>query len=137
LALAAIYYSPLQTLYWYDKPEHSADEPELEFWRRIPVSWDESRVLHGMPGQYVTMARRNGDDWYVGTITNNESRELKIPLDFLPKGRQYLATIYADDPRVSTKTKVGLRTMKVDSRTAIDARLLASGGQAIWLRPAR
>jgi hypothetical protein len=137
LALAAIYYSPLQTLYWYDKPEHSNNEPELEFWDRIPVTWDETRVLHGRPGQFITTARRKGAEWFVGTITNNESRELKIALDFLQEGKTYLATIYADDPLASTKTKVGVRTIKADSTTVIDAKLLASGGQAIWLRPAQ
>jgi hypothetical protein len=137
LALAAIYYSPLQTLYWYDKPEMSHNEPELEFWDRIPVTWDETRVLHGRPGEFITTARRKGAEWFVGTITNNESRALKIALDFLQEGKSYLATIYADDPLASTSTKVGIRTIKVDSRSVVDTKLLASGGQAIWLRPLR
>lgn len=137
LALAAIYYSPLQTLYWYDKPEFSSDEPELEFWDNIPVTWDESRILQGTPGQFITTARRKGAEWFVGTITNNDARNLKIPLDFLEKGKKYQATIYADDPRAPTKTKVGLRKIEVNSKTVIEASLLASGGQAIWLRPAK
>ncbi|SFU56398.1 alpha-glucosidase [Pseudoduganella namucuonensis] len=137
LALAAIYYSPLQTLYWYDKPEMSDHGPELEFWDRIPATWDETRVPQGQPGQFVTTARRKGAEWFVGTITNNDSRKLKIKLDFLDKGRQYVAHIYADDPALDTKTKVAVRKMKVDSTTVIDASLLASGGQAIWLRPAQ
>jgi alpha-glucosidase len=136
LALAAIYYSPLQTLYWYDKPAGSHDEPELEFWDRIPTTWDETRVLQGAPGQFITTARRHGDQWFVGTITNTASRKLKVALDFLAPGKQYLATIYADDPAAPTRTKVGLRTLRVDAHTVIDAPLAASGGQAIWLRPA-
>jgi hypothetical protein len=136
LALAAIYFSPLQTLYWYDRPAQSADEPELAFWDKIPASWDETRMLQGAPGQFVSTARRKGDEWFVGTITNNESRQLHVKLDFLPPGKQYVATIYADDPAAATKTKVGLRTIKVRAGSVIDAPLLASGGQAIWLRPA-
>lgn len=137
LALAAIYYSPLQTLYWYDKPSDSQHEPELEFWDRIPTTWDETKVLQGRPGEFVSIARRKGEQWFVGSITNNDGRKLRLALDFLAPGKEYLATIYADDPKVSTKTKVGLRTIKVNAKTTIDAPLMASGGQAIWLRPAK
>jgi hypothetical protein len=137
LALAAIYYSPLQTLYWYDRPDMSADEPELEFWDKIPASWDETRVIDGRPGEFVTTARRKGEDWFVGTITSNEGRSLKLKLDFLAKGKQYIASIYADDRAAPTKTKVGIKRRKVDAGTVIDTPLQASGGQAIWLTPVK
>jgi alpha-glucosidase len=135
LALAAIYYSPLQTLYWYDKPEHSRHEPELEFWDRIPTTWDDTRILAGRPGEFVSTARRKGEEWFVGTITNTEARTLKISLSFLKPGQRYAATIYADDPKAATSTRVGMRTINVDSRTVLDAPLQASGGQAVWIRP--
>ena len=135
LALAAIYYSPLQTLYWYDRPDMSRDEPELAFWDRIPTSWDDSKLVQGYPGQFVTTARRKGADWFVGTITNNDARQLKVRLDFLDQGKRYRATVYEDDKTAPTATKVGLRTVSVDSTSVIDANLLPSGGQAIWLTP--
>lgn len=135
LALAAVYYSPLQTLYWYDKPEMSHDEPELAFWDRIPTSWDDSKVLQGAPGQYVATARRKGDDWFVGVITNNDARRVALKLDFLEPGKKYTATIYEDDSAAPTATKVGIRTLQVDAGSVIDASLLPSGGQAIWLTP--
>jgi alpha-glucosidase len=135
LALAVIYYSPLQTLYWYDKPERSHDEPELAFWDRIPTTWDETRVLDGAPGRDVTIARRKGDEWFVGSITNNDARRIPLRLDFLPKGKRYEATIYADDPAAPTATKVGIRTRTVDAATVLQLDLPASGGQALWLRP--
>jgi hypothetical protein len=134
LALAVVYYSPLQTLYWYDRPEMSQDEPELAFWDRIPTVWDETRVLDGAPGQSVTMARRSGDDWYIGSITNNEARTVPLALDFLPAGRRFEATIYADDAKATTRTKVGIRKQIVDARTMLKLALQASGGQALWLR---
>ena len=133
LAMAAVYYSPLQTLYWYDKPALSKDEPELEFWDKIPTTWDETQVIQGTPGQYVTTARRKGNDWFVGTLTNNDARNLKISLSFLPRGKMYMATIYSDDPAVQSATKVGIIKKKVDYKTVVDAKLLPSGGQAIWL----
>ena len=135
LALAAIYYSPLQTLYWYDKPEMSANEPELEFWDRIPTTWDDSKLLQGAPGQFVSTARRKGQDWFVGTITNNEARKASVKLDFLEPGRSYTATIYADDAAAPTKTKVGVSKRRVNADSVIEAELPPSGGQAIWLTP--
>jgi alpha-glucosidase len=134
LALAAIYYSPIQTLFWYDKPAMSNDEPELEFWNRISTTWDETRVLQGEPGQFITTARRRGNDWFVGTITNNEARTLKVPLNFLQKGRKYTASIYSDDSTVATKTKVRIDRIKVNASTVLDMRLIASGGQAVWIK---
>ena len=135
LALAVIYYSPLQTLYWYDKPEMSHDEPELEFWDRIPTTWDETRVLEGRPGQSVSIARRKGEQWFLGSITNTASRVVDLSLSFLPKGRRYVATTYFDDPNATTRTKVGIRTQTVDADTVWQINMSASGGQATWLRP--
>ena len=135
LAMAAIYYSPIQTLFWYDKPAQSNDEPELEFWDRIPTTWDETRVLDGTPGEYVSTARRSGNEWFVGTITNNDARDLKLSFAFLPKGKEYMATIYSDDDNATTKTKVGIEKMKVNASTVLAVKLKASGGQAIYLTP--
>jgi alpha-glucosidase len=136
LALAVVYYSPLQTLYWYDRPERSHDEPELAFWDRIPTTWDETRVLDGAPGRDVTIARRSGNEWFVGSITNNDARRVKLRLDFLPPGQRYEATIYADDAAAPMATHVGIRQRTVDAGTVLELLLPASGGQALWLRPA-
>ena len=135
LAMAAIYYSPIQTLFWYDKPAQSNDEPELEFWDMIPTTWDETKVLDGTPGEYVSTARRSGNEWFVGTITNNDARDLKLSFAFLPKGKEYIATIYGDDDNATTKTKVGIEKVKVNASTIIDIKLKVSGGQAIYLTP--
>jgi len=134
LALAAIYYSPIQTLYWYDKPAMSKDEPELEFWDNIPTTWDETRMLQGIPGQYVTTARRSGEQWFVGSITNTDSRSIDLSFDFLPKGKKYIATFYSDDDGATTATKVKLETKEITSATKLKVVLKASGGQAIWIR---
>lgn len=135
LALAAVYYSPLLTLFWYDKPAAYHDEPEVEFFEKIPTNWDETKVIEGQPGEYVTIARRRGDDWFLGTITNDSARRMKIALDFLPKGKKYIATIYSDDPSVTTATHVRRTQRKVDASTALSVELSPSGGQAIWITP--
>lgn len=135
LALAAIYYSPIQTLFWYDKPSDDDNEPELQFWKKIPTTWDETKVIQGEPGKYITTARRKGNDWFVGTITNDDARTLKLPFDFLQKGKKYMATFYSDDSTMTTKTKVRISQKLVDASTVINMNLIASGGEAIWLTP--
>lgn len=137
LALAAIYYSPLQTLYWYDKPGLSNGEPELEFWDHIPVTWDETHVLQGAPGEYVSIARRKGEEWFLGTITNNAARALRLSFDFLPKGKTFIAKIYSDDASITTRTKVKVEQQKVSASTVLDLKLPASGGHAVWLYPVK
>lgn len=133
LALAAIYYSPLQTLYWYDKPSAEHNEPELEFWDKIPTTWDETKVIQGTPGQYITTARRRGTDWFVGTITNNDARQVKLELKFLEPGKKYKAKIYSDDSSVNTATHVKVSMQTVTSKTVLNISLLPSGGEAISL----
>lgn len=133
LALAAIYYSPLQTLYWYDKPSAEHNEPELEFWDKIPTTWDETKVIQGTPGQYITTARRRGTDWFVGTITNNDARQVKLELKFLEPGKKYKAKIYSDDPSVNTATHVKVSMQMITSKTVLNISMQPSGGEAISL----
>jgi alpha-glucosidase len=133
LALSVVYYSPLQFLYWYDQPSAYQGEPEIEFFDKVKTVWDDTKVLDGAIGEYVVTARRSGNNWFVGAITNNEGRKLKIPLDFLEKGAKYTAKIYYDDTSATTRTKVGIKTLKVNSKTILEADLLPSGGQAILI----
>ncbi|MHA4808403.1 glycoside hydrolase family 97 protein [Flavitalea flava] len=137
LALAAIFYSPLQFLYWYDLPSDSQNEPELEYFDHISTVWDDTKVMGGVIGQYITVARRKGEDWFVGTVTNTDARSLSLPLIFLTSGKKYEASIYYDDPASKVRTKVSIKRLKVDSSTVLDTHLIASGGQAIWIRPAK
>jgi alpha-glucosidase len=130
-----ISYSPLQSVFWYDKPALYGGEPEIEFFEKVPTVWDETKVIHDAIGEYVTIARRSGDDWFVGTISNNDGRNLKLPLDFLPKGKNYTAHIYSDDPTVQTKTQVRVTTQKVKAGQSLDMKLLPRGGQAVWITP--
>ena len=135
LAMAVVYYSPLQYMYWYDKPSDSRDEPELEFFDKVPTVWNDTKVVHGKVGEYITIARRSGEEWFVGTMTNNDARKLEIPLDFLTEGQKYAAHIYYDDPKQVTRTKVGIKTLTVTNKSVIEADLQASGGQAVWIEP--
>ena len=135
LALPVIYYSPLQYMFWYDTPDKYEGEPEIEFWDALPTVWDDTKVLAGEIGKYVSVARRSGQNWFLGTITNTDARELKLRLSFLDKHRDYEAVIYADDPTVNTRTHVGIQKIKVNDTTELIVKLPASGGQAVLIRP--
>ncbi|MFI5130203.1 MAG: glycoside hydrolase family 97 N-terminal domain-containing protein [Chitinophagales bacterium] len=136
LAISVVFYSPLQFMYWYDKPEDSKDEPELEFFDHVSTVWDDTKVIDGEIAKHITVARRKGEEWFVGTITNNDARELKVPLNFLTPGKKYEASIYYDDANSKVRTKVSIKRIKVNASTVLDTKLIASGGQAIWIRPA-
>jgi alpha-glucosidase len=136
LALPVIFYSPLQTLYWYDKPSVIQEVPELEFFDNVPVTFDETKVINDKIGQQVTIARRNGENWYVGSIGNDEPQKVNIPLDFLPSGKKFKATLYTDDDAVQTSTKVKVITLVVDRNTVLKFQLKAKGGSAMQLSPA-
>lgn len=134
LALAAVYYSPLQLLYWYDRPDAYHGEPEIAFFDKVKTVWDDTKVLDGAIGEYILVARKSGDEWFVGGITNTEGRDVSVPLDFLDANRKYTATVYTDDDKVETRTKVAVSSSTVDSKTVLKFSLKASGGCAIYLK---
>jgi len=137
LALSVVYYSPLQFLYWYDKPTDYQGEPEIAFFDQVKTVWDDTRVLAGEPGKLVSIARRSGKEWFVGAIANNEGTAYYLDFNFLPKGIPYWAVIYEDDPSITTRTHVCIRKIRVDASSKMHVKLLPSGGQAIHLTPVK
>ena len=111
--MAAVYYSPLQFMFWYDRPEFYQGEEELEVWKAIPSVWDDSRALDGEIGEYIIQARRSGNDWFVGAMTNTEARTVTVMTDFLEPGKKYTAHLYEDDDKLNTGTKVRTAHKKV------------------------
>ena len=95
LALYVVLESPLKMV--SDYPEHYQGQKAFDFIKQVPTTWDEVRVLDGRPMHNITLARRSGKDWYVGSLTNWDERTAKVPLDFLGEGK-YVAEIYADAP---------------------------------------
>ena len=134
LAMAAVYYSPLQFYFWYDNPFVDKGEAELQFWKDCPTVFDESIALDGIPGEYIVQARRAGSEWFVGAMTNTEERTINIPTDFLPKGK-YQVELYNDDATLTTRTKVAVKHMTVKSGKPITVTLQSSGGAALHFKP--
>ncbi|MBQ6309792.1 MAG: glycoside hydrolase family 97 catalytic domain-containing protein [Prevotella sp.] len=130
LAMAAVYYSPLQFYLWYDNPFVDQGEAELKFWKDCPTVFDESIALDGIPGEYIIQARRSGNEWFVGAMTNNEARTVIIPTDFLDDGK-YIVEIYNDDPTLDTRTKVSSKTIKMKAGNPITLQLQPRGGAAL------
>lgn len=134
LAMAAVYYSPLQFYFWYDSPFVDQGESELQFWKDCPTVFDESVALDGIPGEYIIQARRSGHDWFVGAMTNTEGRTIQVPTDFLPKGK-YIVEIFNDDPALNTRTKVSSQSIIIKAGKIISLELQPSGGATLHFKP--
>ena len=99
------------------------------------MTWDETRVIEGAPARYILIARRRGADWYVGALTNEDARDLDLPLTFLGGGAS-TAEIYSDAPDAATQPKNTLRKQRtVDARTILKLTLAPGGGAALRLTP--
>lgn len=136
LALGVVLYSPWQMA--SDKIENYKDNPAFEFITSCPTNWSKTVVPHAKIGEYVTIARkdRNSDDWYVGSITNENSRTLSLPLDFLDSNATYKAKLFRDGSNADYKTNpypVLIEEIEVTADSILDLDLATSGGAAIIL----
>jgi alpha-glucosidase len=149
LAKPVCLFSPWQFLYWYDRPAALPvkrggagnaqnaihDEPELEFYDALPTVWDETRVLEGKIGEYSLIARRSGERWFLGCMNGGEARTFEVRLDFLDRGKSYVAHVYSDDPSVPTRTRVKIERRAVDAASVLRIAVSSQGGQAIRVTP--
>ncbi len=138
LALYVIIYSPIQMA--ADLIQHYEGHPAFQFIRDVAVDWEQTRVLQGEPGDFVTIARqeRGGNRWFVGSITDENPRDVTINLDFLDAGKTYTATLYLDGPDAHYKdnpTAYRIETREVTASDTLELRLAAGGGAAIALQP--
>jgi len=135
LALYVVIYSPLQMA--ADLPENYEERPDaFQFIKDVPADWYDTKVLNGEVGQYITTVRkdRNSEDWYLGSITNEEPREFVFNLDFLSDGETYVAHIYRDSEDadwVANPYGFVVEEMEVTSETSLEVALAPGGGQAI------
>jgi alpha-glucosidase len=133
LAMYAIYQAAIQMV--ADWPKAYEDDPSFEFVKAAPATWDETHVLNGTPGEFVTIARRKGEEWFLGSMTNWDARELDLPLSFLGSG-DFTAEIYSDAPDADVHPKNILIEKKTVNRDAhLTAKLAPGGGFAVRFVP--
>lgn len=123
-----------------DAPEAYSEKADLfEFIQKLPVGkWDESKVLHAKMGEYISTARRHGEEWFVGSVCDQSGKVLDIDLDFLKEGEEYKVTYYEDTPETHCKTNpeaYQIRTELVKKGTIIKATMAPGGGHSMWIRP--
>jgi alpha-glucosidase len=132
LALSVVYFSPLQAIFWYGIPTDYTNEEEIAFFKQVPTVWNESHYLAGDIGKGISVARRNGDTWFIGNAAGLDDWNTSIKLDFLQKGKQYTATVYEDDASLKTIRK---RTITVKRGDVLPVKLKGKTGQAIIISP--
>ena len=130
LALYVVFESPLQMM--ADNPVYYYREhPCTEFIASVPTTWDELRVLRARCGEQVVMARRKGDRWFIGGITNNQPYSTEVALDFLPAGRSYTMTSFEDGVNADLQAMdYKKRERKVDASTVVKIDMVRNGGWA-------
>jgi len=134
LAMYVVFESPLQML--SDSPSNYLREPEvMEFLAPVPSVWDDTKVLDGRIAEYVLVARRNGNDWYVGAMTDWTARELEVDFSFLREGN-FSMEAYQDginaDRMAGDYKKV---KMQVNKSTKLKIKLAPGGGWAARIHP--
>jgi hypothetical protein len=140
LALYITMYSPLQMA--ADLPENYEKHMDaFQFIKDVAVDWDDTKIIEAEPGDYITIARKakGTPDWFIGAITDEHKRDASFVLDFLDKGKKYVATIYADADNADWKENpeaYQIHKYLVDDKTKLNLKLANGGGAAVSIEPA-
>lgn len=134
LAAFVLFESHLQML--MDNPCRYDEWPDCrDFIASVPVNWDDTRVLAAEAGQYIVMAKRRGDKWFIGGITNDKDRELDVTLDFLPDDAEFEMTSFVDGVNAGTMAMDYLQKKSVVNKgTKLHIRMVRNGGFAAAIR---
>ena len=138
LALYPVYLSGLQMM--ADVPENYEGQPGLEFLEQVPTTWDDTKVLNGAIGDHVTVARKSRQDWFMGSLTDEQARDALGPAA-VPRasaGSTSRTSTATRRPPTSrpTRTRSRSRGVIVDSRDSLVAAMTGGSGQAVHLTPA-
>ncbi len=106
---------------------------EIEFFKYVPTVRDDTRALDAEIGAFAVMARRSGDDWFIGCINADAPREIQAPLSFLDDGVQYEATLYSTDASMNSRTNVAIQNQTVGSNTTLTIHLPMNYDKTIYI----
>ncbi len=133
LAMYVIYESPLQMV--VDTPDSNRNRQYIDFLRAVPTTWDTTIVINGQVGDYITIARKHGEEWFIGSMTDWTARELSVPLTFLKEG-EYTAEIFMDHPNIElVQRTIIYRNSTVQPSDILTVPLISGGGYAARLIP--
>lgn len=133
LAQFVVYDSPFQVA--CDHPDQYKGQVGSEFLKKVKTTWDDTKILNGQIGEFITSARRSGNEWFIGSMTNSEARTLEIKLDFLGAGK-YKMVAFEDAPDATVNAESVLRTSKtVVKDDFVTFKMAPGGGFAAWLEP--
>ncbi len=132
LAMYVVYENPMPMV--CDVPARYADQPGFDFLVEVPTTWDETRFVAGKPGEFVVVARRSGQQWYVGGMTNWTVRELSLDLGFLGGG-DYGMKLYRDGSLDEEQPNaIAQEQRQVTAQSAVPISLAPGGGFVTVLR---
>lgn len=134
LALLVTVYSPIQM--YADLPENYQGQPAFQFLKDVPTDWEDTKVLNGAIGEYITTVRKdiNSEDWYLGSMTNEQPRDFEIALSFLDPNARYEAQIYADAKGTDLNNNpeaIDISSKEVTAKDTLKLHLGAGGGAAV------
>ena len=136
LANWVVLYSPVQMA--SDLVEHYVGHPAFQFFRDFDADCDWSEALQGEPGEFIAIVRKAKGKYFLGVTTNQEARTLQVPLDFLEKGKQYKAVIYADGEDAdweNNPTSYRIEEKTVSASDTLEVVMAKGGGQAVSFLP--
>ena len=136
LANWVVLYSPVQMA--SDLVEHYVGHPAFQFFRDFDADCDWSEALQGEPGEFIAIVRKAKGKYFLGVTTNQEARTLQVSLDFLEKGKQYKAVIYADGEDAdweNNPTSYRIEEKTVSASDILEVVMAKGGGQAVSFLP--
>jgi alpha-glucosidase len=126
LALTVLFDSPIECL--CDSPANYRGQPGADFLKIVPTVWDETRVLDGVVAQHLVMARRSGNEWYLGAATDHDGRQMPVRLDFLGPGK-WTMSLWSDAPDSGVNAEhLQTETRTVTDGDTLDLQLAPNGG---------
>ena len=132
LAMMVVYESAFEV--FCESPDNVRNQPGSDFLKGLPSSWDETRVLEGKPGEYVVVARKSGDTWYIGGMSL-KAKEFSISTNFLDAGN-YQLTSWTDSPDAAKNPrKVNKKVSTEDSNSVLKIKTADNGGFTVILKP--
>ena len=121
-----------------DLIEYYEGHPAFQFIEDVAVDWEQTKVLNGEIGDFVTIARqeRGSENWFIGSITDENPREIEIKFDFLPTKKTFAATLYRDGDDAhwnDNPTSYQIEKMNITNTSVVKIKLAAGGGFAMSL----